>query len=101
MLIGSDVSRASRSMTGMTRRNSSSERNVHGTRTRGFAADIQRIGTFFGQAQAVGDGRVERRVFAAVGKRIGRDVDDADDAGAIQREDAAGAVQLRGQIEHR
>ena len=60
-------------MTGITRRSSSSSETVLRTRARGFAADIQRIGALLGQPQAVGDGCIDRRVLAAVGKRIGRE----------------------------
>src|SRR5690606_40685138 len=39
-------------------------------------------------------------VFAAVGEGVGGDVDDAHDPGAVELEDAAGAVELGGRVEH-
>jgi len=65
-------------------------------RPRGFAAHVKDVGALFRQAHAMGDGRGGRRVVAAVGKRIRRDVDDAHHPGTVELENAAGAVQLRG-----
>ena len=46
---------------------------------RGFAADVQDIRALRHEFQRVGDGGGGIQKFTAVGKRVGRDVDDAHD----------------------
>ena len=76
------------------------ERTLLRARARRFAADIERVRALLGQLQSVRDRLIDGAVLAAIGERIRRDVDDADHARAIELEDAAGAVELRGGVEH-
>src|SRR3546814_13319825 len=50
--------------------------------------------------QAVRDRGLDRGVFAAIGKRIRGHIDDAKHPRPIELEDAAGAVELWGGVEH-
>src|SRR3546814_7198174 len=43
---------------------------------------------------------LEAGVLAAVGERIGSDVDDTHDARAVELQDPTGAVELGGRVEH-
>ncbi len=75
-------------------------RHRRGTRAARLATDIEQVGALLHQLQAVGHGRVGAVVRATIGERIRGDIDDAHDPGAVQAQDAAGAVELGGDIEH-
>ncbi len=77
---------ASASITGRTRRHSSSRLTGSAPGRVEFAADVEDVGAFRLQLQAVGDGGFRREVAAAVGEAVGRDVDDAHDAGPVERQ---------------
>ena len=74
------------SMTGITRRSSSSSVNRIGAGPRAFPADVENVGTFFDQPQSVIDRGTRACKEPAVRKAVGRDVDDPHDAGTIERE---------------
>src|SRR5690606_23599 len=64
------------------------------TRTRRFGADIDDVGAFGGEFEAMRDGGVGFEVARSVGKRIGGDVEDSHDQRAPEWELAAPAKQL-------
>ena len=98
--IGIEVCFASASITGTMRRDFFLRGNRLGSGPRGFAADIEQIGAFLDQFQTVRDRGRRIELPAAVGKRIGRDVDDARDARTIERERTSRAIDDSGEIEH-
>ncbi len=51
-----------------------------------FAADVENVGALLGELQSVRDGGLRRRVQAAVGEAVGRNVDDAHDARTVERQ---------------
>src|SRR5690606_31488683 len=63
-------------------------------RTRGFGADVDNVGAFGGKLQAVRNGGVGFEMARSVGKRIGGDVEDPHDHGALERKLEAPAEQL-------
>ena len=67
--------------------------HVVGTGARRLAADVENVGALRGELQAMGDGSLRRRVQAAVGEAVGRDVDDAHDAWTVERQ--AGKTRAR------
>jgi hypothetical protein len=98
MLIGTWVRAASCSITGITRRSSSST-DTGGARTGRFAADIEQVAP--SSTSFMGDRGLGGVVRAAIGKRVRGDVDDAHDLGTVEAQDAAGAIELGRGIEHR
>ncbi|KAG0755082.1 hypothetical protein G6F22_020727 [Rhizopus arrhizus] len=70
------------------------------TRAGGFATDVEQIGAFLDQLQAMCDRSLGGVVRAAVGERVRGDVDDAHDPGTVEAQDAAGAIELGRGIEH-
>src|SRR5262245_16765004 len=58
-------------------------RNLFASRTAGLAADINNVGAFLLDFLAPGYSLLGVEVPAAIGKRIGRDVEDAHDDGAF------------------
>ena len=77
METGRPVCRHSAPTTGMTRRSSSCTSTGSRIGPGAFAADVEDVGALGGQPQAVLHGRVGVETVAAVGKTVGRDVDDA------------------------
>ena len=67
----------------------------------GLAADIKEVGALGGQLQRMRHRRIGAGVVAAVGERVGSDVDDTHHPGAVQLEGAAGAVEGGNDVEHR
>src|SRR3546814_7823378 len=65
-----------------------------------LATDVEDVGALFGQLQAMGNGVLEAGVLAAVGERIGGDIDDAHHPRTIELQDAAGAIELWRRVEH-
>src|ERR1700734_2266505 len=57
--------------------------DVAGAWTRRFATDVENVGAFFLQALSMCDGLVAVEVRPAVGKGIGRDIDDPHDQRAL------------------
>ena len=70
---------ASASTTGTTRPSSTSAGTGLGAGTGGLAAHVDHVGTLGDHGEAVGDGRVEGVVEAAVGEGVRRDVEDPHD----------------------
>ena len=81
------------SMTGMTRRSSSSTGTASEPGRVRLAADVENVGAFLGESQPVRDGRLRRRVQPAIGEAVRRDVDDAHDARPVERQ--AGEARAR------
>ena len=77
---------ASASSTGSTRRRSSSSATGIAPGPRRLAADVEDIRAFGDQRPRVRDCGAHAGVAAAVGKGIGRDVDDAHDEGPVECE---------------
>ena len=73
-------------MTGMTRAQLLLGGDVVGAGARRLAADVENVGALLGELQAVRDGGLRRRMQAAVGEAVGRDVDDAHDARTVERQ---------------
>jgi hypothetical protein len=55
-----------------------------GARPRGFAANVEQVRAFFDNLQSLLDRALRLDEVSAIGKRIGRDVDDAADARAVE-----------------
>ena len=71
------------------------ERHGAGAGAGGFAADVENVGAFSGEPQAVGDGARGGVVLAAIREAVGRDIDDAHDTGAIKRQTGEARARLR------
>ena len=80
-LICTSAPRSART-TGTTRRSSSSTATGSAPRAGRLAADVEDVGALGDQRARVLDGAVEGEPLAAVGERVGRDVEDAHDARA-------------------
>ncbi len=94
--IGSVVRAISCSITGSTRRKLFLGRHVGRARACRFAADIEHVGALFRHAQTMRDGGLHTVVRAAIGERIGGDIENADHPRAVQPQRASGAIQYRG-----
>ena len=94
------------SMTGMTRRNSSSSVTtglwagsvrLHArARARGLASDVEEVGAFVEQLERVRNGAFRLEELSAVGERVGRDVDHAHDERAADRVPASASEAANG-----
>src|SRR5690348_18479295 len=58
-------------------------------RPSGFAADVEDVGSLLDQSQALRDGLLRRKKLPSVAEAIGRNVDDAEDDGPVERKGAA------------
>jgi len=56
-------------------------------RPRRLAADVHPVGSRLEEGEAAGDGRLAAGVAAAVRERVGGDVEDADDEGALAEDE--------------
>ena len=70
------------------------ERDAARARTRRFAADVDEVGAFVHQPARVGERRARGGETAAVGKRIGSDIDDPHDKGARERQPEFTALKI-------
>ncbi len=61
-----------------------------GARPGRFPADVEHVGALGLELEGVGDGGFRCEVAAAVGEAVGRDVDDAHDAGPVEGEPGDG-----------
>ena len=93
MEMGARACLARASMTGRTRRHLLLGGDRLGARPRRFPADVEDVGTLGLQLQAVRDGRLRIEIPAAVGEAVRRDVDDAHEAGPVEREAGNGRAR--------
>ena len=70
-----------------------------GAGPRRFAADVENVGPGGGERLAMLDGRLRRRMLAAIGKAVGRDIDNAHDERALLSKPGKGRALGREPIE--